>query len=210
MKKLMIAAAVALAATFANAGAYTWGFGSGADAAPGQVPDPNTGDGYLTGGTAMLFLGTIAQTATGEGSGIGEKYNLDFTGLTQVATADQDGTYYTFGQNEFDPSVTSSAVTTDATQAYTLILFDQSGVTDYENYEGYYYVQTGTSTLAQDPATDTWYARFQSPDAVDGDAWRTASLASPTPPGPDPAPEPTSGLLVLLGVAGLALKRKRA
>ena len=29
-------------------------------------------------------------------------------------------------------------------------------------------------------------------------------------PGPEPVPEPTSGLLLLLGVAGLALKRKRA
>ena len=29
-------------------------------------------------------------------------------------------------------------------------------------------------------------------------------------PGPEPIPEPTSGLLLLLGVAGLALKRRRA
>ncbi|MBQ2628072.1 MAG: PEP-CTERM sorting domain-containing protein [Kiritimatiellae bacterium] len=34
--------------------------------------------------------------------------------------------------------------------------------------------------------------------------------AAPTPPGPTPVPEPTSGLLLVLGVAGLALKRKRA
>ena len=32
----------------------------------------------------------------------------------------------------------------------------------------------------------------------------------PTPPGPTPVPEPTSGLLMLLGVAGLALKRRKA
>ena len=204
----MIAAAVALAATFANAGAYIWGFGTGADAAPGQVPDPDTGDGYLTGGTAMLFLGTIAQTATGEGSGIDSKYTLDFTGLTQVATSGQDGTYYTFGQNQFDPGTTSDAVDTTTPQAYTLILFADSGVTDYENYEGYYYVQTGTSLLSQDADSGTDYADFMSADAVVGDAWRTAGAASPTPP--DPAPEPTSGLLLLLGVAGLALKRKRA
>ena len=200
----MIAAAVALAATFANAGCYIWGFGTGADAAPGQVPDDATGDGYLTGGTAMLFLGTIAETATGEGSGINAKYSLDFTGLTQVATAGQDGVYYTFGQTEFDPSVTSTAVTTDAAQAYTLVLFADDGVTDYENYEGYYYVQTGTSTLAQDPATDTWYADFTATGSVAGDAWRTAGAA------PLDSPEPTSGLLMLFGLAGLALKRKRA
>ena len=32
----------------------------------------------------------------------------------------------------------------------------------------------------------------------------------PEPPGPTPTPEPTSGLLLLLGVAGLALRRRRA
>ena len=34
--------------------------------------------------------------------------------------------------------------------------------------------------------------------------------ANTTPPGPGPIPEPTSGLLLLLGVAGLALRRRRA
>ena len=204
MKKLMIAAAVVLAATFANAGCYIWGFGTGADAAPGQVPDDQTGDGYLTGGTAMLFLGTIAETATGEGSGIDAKYSLDFTGLTKIATSGQDGTLYTFGQTEFDADTTSAAVDTSTPQAYTLILFADDNVSDYENYEGYYYVQTGTSVLAMDPATDTPYSDFSTVDAVTGDAWRTAAPAA------EPIPEPTSGLLVLLGMAGLALKRKRA
>ena len=204
MKKLMIAAAVALAATFANAGCYIWGFGSYEDIAPGG----ETGVDYISGGTAMLFLGSIAQTATGEGSGIDAKYNLDFSGLTHVATAAQDSSTYAFGQIEFSTGTTSDAVTTDAAQPFTLILFEDSGVTDYENYEGYYAVYTGTSTLAMDPATDTRYSDFTTGDPVLGDSWRTAELASPTPP--IDSPEPTSGLLLLLGVAGLALKRKKA
>ena len=202
MKKLMIAAAVALAATFANAGAYVWGFGSGADVTPGGDV---TLDEYLTGGTAMLFLGTIAQTATGEGSGIDAKYSLDFTGLTKLATSGQAGDPdYTFGQIQFNAGTTSDAVTTDASQAYTLILFADSGVTDYENYQGYYYVQTGTSVLATDPDSGTLYSDFTFADPVGGNDWRTAG------PAPIDSPEPTSGLLLLLGVAGLALKRKKA
>lgn len=204
MKKLMIAAAVALAATFANAGAYIWGFGSTADIVPGGETDVD----YIENGTAMLFLGTIAQTATGEGSGINAKYNLDFSGLTYVATAGYDDGTYTFGQIDFDPSTASDAIDPTTPQAYTLILFDQDGVSDYENYEGYYAVYTGTSTLAMDPATDTRYSDFTTGDPVLGDSWRTAGPAAPTPP--EPIPEPTSGLLVLLGVASLALKRKRA
>ena len=34
--------------------------------------------------------------------------------------------------------------------------------------------------------------------------------SGPTPPGPEPIPEPTSGLLLLVGGAMLALRRKRA
>ena len=195
----MIAAAVALAATFANAGAYTWGFGSSADIMPGGDA---SNDEYLDGGTAMLFLGTIAQTATGEGSGIDAKYSLDFTGLTKIATSGQSGSDYTFGQIEYDAGYVSDAITERTSQDYTLILFADDGVTDYENYEGYYYVLTGSSTPTQDAATDGYFADFTSGDAVAGDAWRTAA--------PMDSPEPTSGLLLLLGVAGLALKRKRA
>ena len=196
----MIVAAVALAATFANAGCYIWGFGSGADAEPGQVPDDATGDGYLVGGTAMLFLGTLAETATGEGSGIDAKYNLDFSGLTQIATAGQDGTYYTFGQTTFDKNFKDDAINDQGGQAYTLILFKEDGVTDYEKYNGYYYAITSTSISSQDADSGIDFAGFVSDVPVAGDAWRTA----------EPIPEPTSGLLLLLGVAGLALKRKKA
>ncbi len=203
MKKLLIVAAIAATASLAHAAAYTWGFTSGADVAPGLDPDIQGDDAYLAGGTAMLFLGTIAQTATGEGSGIDAKYSLDFTGLTRIATSGQDATYYDFGQTSFDPSVTSDLIT-EAGQAYTLILFEDTGVTDYENYEGKYYVYTGTSTKTQDPDSGTDFYDLSTGTAVAGDAWRTASPAA------EPIPEPTSGLLVLLGMAGLALKRKKA
>ena len=202
MKKLMIAAAVALTATFANAAAYCWGFGSASDEEPGQSGT------YLDGGTAMLFLGTIAQTSTGEGSGVDAKYNLDFSGLTHIATAGQDAGTYDFGVTSFDAStVPSSDDITLTPQAYTLVLFKDNDVVDYENYEGYYYAYTSTSIKSQDPATGTDYADLTTADPVLSDMWRTAEVASS---GPDPIPEPTSGLLLLLGMAGLALKRKRA
>ena len=208
MKKLLIVAAIAVTATLAHAGAYTWGFGSGADAEPGQVPDDQTGDGYLVGGTAMLFLGTIAQTATGSGSGIDTAYNLDFTGLTKIASSGQDDVYFTYGQTDFSASNTNDAINDQGGQAYTLILFKDDGVTDYANYEGYYYAYTGTSIGSQDADTGTDFAMFVRDVPVGGSDWLTASLTSPTPP--IDSPEPTSGLLLLLGVAGLALKRKKA
>ena len=205
MKKLMIAAAVALAATFANAGVYIWGFQSGADIIPGGTANVD----YMDGGTAMLFLGTIAQTATGEGSGIDAKYNLDFSGLTYIASSGNNGDpNYDYGHGNFDAGYTNANIDDQGGQAYTLILFNDSGVTDYENYEGYYYALTGTSVGTQDADSGTDYAKFVTSSPVLGDMWRTAGPAAPTPP--EPIPEPTSGLLVLLGIAGLALKRKQA
>lgn len=47
-------------------------------------------------------------------------------------------------------------------------------------------------------------------NSIDLDAGTEANGYTPVGPTPPVVPEPTTGLLVLLGVAGLALKRKRA
>ena len=66
---------------------------------------------------------------------------------------------------------------------------------------------------------ESFYAKVTSTTAKfhDGPFWEITSpdivlsgAATPFSDAPGPVPEPTSGLLLLLGVAGLALKRKRA
>lgn len=193
MKKLMIAFAAVAAAVTLNASQYSWGFTNANNA-------DHTGT-YLESGTALLYLGTVSyDAATG----------WNTTGATLLGTAGQDPSLYTFGPISPDASnPANDAIVATGGQVYTLILTETSGVTGIDNYEGWYFLETGTSGKTQylsgsDPVivASMYSATLTSGIAGEGGNWQMAQAAA--------VPEPTSGLLLLLGVAGLALKRKRA
>ena len=187
MKKLMIAAAIVCAVAISHAATVTWG---------GAIADPN----YATSGsyddyqaypaTAMLLWSADAFT--------GAATKLD--GATVGSTSDNGGTV-----------VQTYAI--GATEAESAWAFQ----TDYnkvgQDVNGYYAVLVTSG--------DGKSASYYEIGSVSGDATTAANLTINSDWGSTTflqqggytatvAPEPTSGLLLLLGVAGLALKRKRA
>ena len=197
MKKLMIVVSAVMMACAVNAANYLWGFNSGDTVAPdGQY----FGEGSYADATALLYLGTVTAGTDG------------WTGLdsaTLLASGTMNGDpFYNWGNHDADNMSSSDAVTTASGQAYTLVLVDAAGVTDLASYDGKYVSVTGTSNINAIPGAGetTYYASFESPAVFGASDWADV----PSGGGTGDVPEPTSGLLLLLGVAGLALKRKNA
>ena len=96
-------------------------------------------------------------------------------------------------------SASDAVTSTAANQDFTLIIVDKD-VASLDGFEGNYYLYTGAS---DDPGvlpgvTPVYYAQFMDNNPIA--TWSTMGAV----------PEPTSGLLILLGMAGLALRRRRA
>ena len=195
MKKMIAIASIVSIALSVNASSYQWGF-NGYDYvnAAGEGYNADYGINVWGGGKAFLYLGTVTANESA----------FDFSDATYITAATFDNAYLIYGNDGTEGRPSSDLITsTAAGQAYSLILVDQTDATSdsLANYTGNYVLYNGTSTEGAIPgATVEYYAAFENSNAVTQADWATMA----------PVPEPTSGLLLLLGMAGLALKRKRA
>ena len=202
MKKLMIGAVIALAAICSQGAQVAWGVSTAGLMAPDGT---NPEEDFLWTGTAFLYSGVVTASSSA--------FDFSKADYLDIAT-ELNGETYTWGPASTDIAVEVDGADTAAGNPFTIIISDQVGLTknDLATYEGNYLLITGETG---NPAII--------PPAKDGDPtiyigkyldetgnnymgqWSTMTAG-----GSEGVPEPTSGLLMLVGLAGLALKRRHA
>lgn len=184
MKKLIIAAAIVCAAAMSQAASCLWTLSAVADS-----PDATKAAGW----TAYLVSASEYDTFTALS---GDKVASWLAGITPVDTAETKSG----GRGLYNISKTTgdNYGVGDSENAF-LVLFNNASAADATYYA---YTSTKQSAAVGDGGADIELPFGSFADATTG--WLSTAGS------PEPVPEPTSGLLLLLGVAGLALRRKQA
>ena len=183
MKKLIIAACAAACAAAVHAASVNWG---GAIASPDDINTP-----LSAGQTALLLFSETAfsDDATSlSGTAIGANAN---NGGTIV------GSYTLTSENvaDFVFSAEWNRAGSDVNGYYAILIVNEDGTKASYMYMGEI---SGTTAMSATSSLDY--------NGMWGDANKQLTQNGYTVN----VPEPTSGILLILGMAGLALKRKRA
>jgi len=202
MKKLMMVAAVMCATVAASAANIKWG--SGAVQTPGEGgalsgTKLTSSDGY----TVKMYVWE-ALTAAGVSYDAGDLYKWYSEGAS--GTKDPFGTAtpisaitQTTGGGASATTLTATGTLVPGTEGdavYAAILFV---LEDSTTGDAKWYMENSASKASAKSVQTAGNLALKVGGTGAAMAWTAAAV-----------PEPTSGLLMLLGVAGLALKRKRA
>ena len=196
MKKLMIAACAIALAGVVQAASYTWNSLSPLYTYDSADPDWPT----VAAGTTAYFVFATAYSQTDLLSDF-VAGTVDYTKLSAAGNGaiTADGT--------INPTSASGDYTT-AQQAYFVVFQDDKNMFVSGEVTAPYDALSGANvTFDYDQVEGLWTGTsLNASDGYAGGAWYAASSSG----GGESVPEPTSGLLMLIGAAGLALRRKRA
>ena len=188
MKKLMIMALAAVSAMALNAATVSW-----------TITNVKQGDAGVS-GTAYVFFVQGASADTSWATGLANKGAaavkdaIANAGAAISYTPGTAGTYSYIAAQGFTPKTNAELGLTGDTQytAYAVI-FDTAEITEDSKF-----IVTGTRTANTYGDANNSNRAF----AIGSQANATWNAVA--------VPEPTSGLLMLVGLAGLALRRRRA
>ena len=193
MKKLMIAAVIVCAAAFAQAASYNW---NAADSSmygeAGNMNYPAIAEGTVA---YFAFVEAYSQ------ADLVADYVAGTVDYAKFASGTNNTVNSTGGIN--DSAVFTADYTSDQ-QVYFAIFEAATGNLFVSSEATATYIAVGASSVNFADQTDVsdW-------EAFLGDAKAGYSQAGWYKTATAPIPEPTSGLLMLLGMAGLALRRKQ-
>ena len=189
MKKLIIAACAVAFAAGVQAASITWGTSGAFYDTDGDAGGWNT---VAAGTTAyFVFANSYAQADLVADFAAGTVNNAKLTAINS-GTVGADGTV---------AKVTGSSTTLTGSQAAYVVLFegtDHMFISDSLT-KGINELMGSTYTFDESLTGDIWADNGLATAGYSAPGWYSASV-----------PEPTSGLLMLLGMAGLALRRRRA
>lgn len=190
-KKLMMTLAVAAAAAVVNAASVTWG------AEKGYLYEAG-GANKITSGTAYLMFATssfdqsalVSAFDAAKGDSAATLAAMTASGALATGTG-------TVGDNARIAPTESSYALTDTLPAYFVVLSGDKMYVSAAQDVTYDSVSESTIIAFSSMSASSKNAALNSAGGYSGAGWYAT-------------PEPTSGLLMLMGFAGLALRRRRA